>query len=225
MVAEVLSVEGVWKGFSRGGQWMEVLKDVSFAVRRGEVVAIVGGRLGGKTTLLEIAAGIENPDRGSVSATSSRSTPTSWSSSSPKLTPPRSPKHSAPYSSAHCGDRGEPLAGWDYVRAEEEVRGLRSTHAELLERTGHARLVTGKAHGAPQAARQGLGLDTYNEGLWWLAMQAEGRFGLRDSITQRYQQLRSLLNDQLGLEPDVQPARYTTSCSDNGRSTPACKAP
>lgn len=98
--------------------------------------------------------------------------------------------------------RGEPLAGWDYIWAEEEMRGLRSTHAELHERTAHARLVTGDAHGALQAAQQGLSLDNYNEGLWRLAMQAEGRLGLRDSVSQRYQQLRSLLDDQLGLEPE-----------------------
>jgi ABC-type lipoprotein export system ATPase subunit len=66
IVAEALSVEGVWKGFSRGGQWTGVLEDVSFAVRPGEVVAIVGGRLAGKTTLLRIAAGRERPDRGEV---------------------------------------------------------------------------------------------------------------------------------------------------------------
>lgn len=98
--------------------------------------------------------------------------------------------------------RGEPLAGWDYTWAEEEVRALRSTHVELLERAGHARLVTGDAHGALQAAQQGLALDNYNEGLWRLAMQAESRLGLRDSITQRYQQLRSLLDEQLGLQPE-----------------------
>jgi DNA-binding SARP family transcriptional activator len=87
--------------------------------------------------------------------------------------------------------------------AEEEVRALRSTHVELLERTGHARLVTGDAHGALQAAQQGLALDNYNEGLSGrLAMQAESRLGLRDSITQRYQQLRDLLDEQLGLQPE-----------------------
>jgi ABC-type lipoprotein export system ATPase subunit len=65
IVAE-LSAEGVWKGFSRGGQWTMALEDVSFAVPPGEVVAIVGGRLAGKTTLLRIAAGMERPDRGEV---------------------------------------------------------------------------------------------------------------------------------------------------------------
>jgi DNA-binding SARP family transcriptional activator len=98
--------------------------------------------------------------------------------------------------------RGEPLAGWDHVWADADIRRLRSTHAELLERAGHARLVTGDPHGALQAAQQGLGLDAYNEGLWRLAMQAEGRLGLRDSVGRRYQHLRSLLDEQLGLEPE-----------------------
>jgi putative ABC transport system ATP-binding protein len=63
----VLSVGGVWKGYSRGGQWTGVLAGVSFELARGEVVAVVGSRLEGKTTLLKIAAGMERPDQGSVS--------------------------------------------------------------------------------------------------------------------------------------------------------------
>jgi len=70
--AEALSVEGVWKGFSCDGRWTGVLEDVSFDVGRGEVVAIVGGRLRGKTTLLRVAAGIERPDKGEVSLGSRR---------------------------------------------------------------------------------------------------------------------------------------------------------
>jgi ABC-type lipoprotein export system ATPase subunit len=67
MVSETLSVEGVWKGYSRGARWTEVLENVSFDVEGREVAAVVGSRLAGKTTLLKIAAGIEAPDRGSVS--------------------------------------------------------------------------------------------------------------------------------------------------------------
>jgi putative ABC transport system ATP-binding protein len=67
MVVELLSVEGVWRGFARGGQYTGVLKDVSFVVERGEVVGIIGERFEGKTTLLKIVAGLEAPDRGSVS--------------------------------------------------------------------------------------------------------------------------------------------------------------
>jgi predicted ABC-type transport system involved in lysophospholipase L1 biosynthesis ATPase subunit len=62
----VLVVSGVSQGVFRGGSWLPLLSDVSFEVERGEVVAIVGGRLSGKTTLLEITAGIKSPERGSV---------------------------------------------------------------------------------------------------------------------------------------------------------------
>jgi DNA-binding SARP family transcriptional activator len=98
---------------------------------------------------------------------------------------------------------GEPLTGWDQPWADPDVRRLRSIHAELLARAGHARLVTGDAHGALQAAEAGLKLDNLNEALWRLAMQAESRLGLRDSINQRYQRLRHQLDEQLGIEPET----------------------
>jgi DNA-binding SARP family transcriptional activator len=98
---------------------------------------------------------------------------------------------------------GELLSGWDYPWADPDIRRLRSIHAELLARVGHARLVTGDTHGALQAAEEGLKLDTLNETLWRLAMQAESRLGLRDSINQRYQRLRRQLDDQLGIQPET----------------------
>jgi ABC-type lipoprotein export system ATPase subunit len=66
MVSPPLKIDGVWKGYPRGAQWIEVLANVSFKVERGEVVAVTGSRLAGKTTLLKIAAGMEQPDKGSV---------------------------------------------------------------------------------------------------------------------------------------------------------------
>lgn len=62
----MLVVDGVWKGFSRGGHWLAVLGGVSFEVGRGEIVGVVGSRLEGKTTLLRVAAGLERPDQGCV---------------------------------------------------------------------------------------------------------------------------------------------------------------
>jgi putative ABC transport system ATP-binding protein len=62
-----LMIDGVWKGYPRGAQWTEVLANVSLKVERGEVVAVTGARLEGKTTLLTIAAGMERPDKGNVS--------------------------------------------------------------------------------------------------------------------------------------------------------------
>jgi putative ABC transport system ATP-binding protein len=61
-----LAVEGVSKGFPRGGRWMSLLNDVSLELEAGEAGAIVGRRLGGKTTLLRIAAGMQPPDEGKV---------------------------------------------------------------------------------------------------------------------------------------------------------------
>lgn len=62
-----LTIDGVWKGYPRGAQWTEVLANVTLKVERGEVVAVTGARLEGKTTLLTIAAGMERPDKGNVS--------------------------------------------------------------------------------------------------------------------------------------------------------------
>jgi DNA-binding SARP family transcriptional activator len=98
--------------------------------------------------------------------------------------------------------RGEPLAGWTHEWTEDDVGRLRSAHIELLQRAGHARLATGDAHGALKASQQGLTLDNYNEDLWRLAMQADSHLGQRDSIGRRYEQLRRLLAEQLGLEPE-----------------------
>ncbi len=62
-----LSLDGIWKGYSRGEQWTQVLANASLAVDAGAIVALTGSRLGGKTTLLKIAAGMERPDEGTVS--------------------------------------------------------------------------------------------------------------------------------------------------------------
>ncbi len=60
-------VEGASKGFPRANKWMPVLTDVSLELEPGEIGAVIGRRLGGKTTLLRIAAGMQRPDEGTVS--------------------------------------------------------------------------------------------------------------------------------------------------------------
>jgi putative ABC transport system ATP-binding protein len=48
------------------GHWFEVLNIDRFELRRGEQVVLVGSSGGGKTTLLNIIAGISTPDSGKV---------------------------------------------------------------------------------------------------------------------------------------------------------------
>jgi ABC-type lipoprotein export system ATPase subunit len=64
-VAELV-IENVSKGFWSGGDWLPVLDDVSLDLGPGEVGAVVGRRLSGKTTLLSITAGMSRPDQGRV---------------------------------------------------------------------------------------------------------------------------------------------------------------
>jgi putative ABC transport system ATP-binding protein len=65
-MAELLALRGACKGFARGEHRSRVLLDVSLELRGGEIGAVVGGRMEGKTTLLKIAAGIESLDKGEV---------------------------------------------------------------------------------------------------------------------------------------------------------------
>jgi putative ABC transport system ATP-binding protein len=64
----MLMLSGVCQGFSQGTskRWLQVLSDASLNVEAGEVVAVIGDRLTGKTTLLRIAAGLAEPESGLV---------------------------------------------------------------------------------------------------------------------------------------------------------------
>src|SRR5215207_3031062 len=65
----LLVLDRVSKRFARGdahGRDHDVLCDVSLELDVGEVVGVVGRRRSGRTTLLEVAAGVEAPSEGSV---------------------------------------------------------------------------------------------------------------------------------------------------------------
>jgi ABC-type lipoprotein export system ATPase subunit len=62
----LLLLVGVCRDFRRGRRRLRVLVDVSLEVGVGEIVAVLGSRGEGKTTLLEVAAGIAVPDAGDV---------------------------------------------------------------------------------------------------------------------------------------------------------------
>lgn len=57
-----IEMEHVW--FSYEGN--EVLRDVSFSLKKGEFLGIIGPNGGGKTTLLKLMLGILKPDRGRI---------------------------------------------------------------------------------------------------------------------------------------------------------------
>ena len=57
---------GLGKVYWDGSRRLEVLKQVSFSVRRSEGVAILGPSGSGKTTLLNILSGLDRPSEGTV---------------------------------------------------------------------------------------------------------------------------------------------------------------
>lgn len=57
-----VELKGVWFSYER----TPVLTDVSFSLRQGDFLGIIGPNGGGKTTLLKIMLGLLKPDRGSV---------------------------------------------------------------------------------------------------------------------------------------------------------------
>jgi putative ABC transport system ATP-binding protein len=61
----MLAIRGVTKSYG-GARPRQVLRDVSLAVARGEYVAIVGESGVGKSTLLNLIAGLDLPDGGSI---------------------------------------------------------------------------------------------------------------------------------------------------------------
>ena len=62
----VLRASGVAKTYAEGNLRTEVLSDVSFTLRRGETMAIVGASGSGKSTLLHIIGGLDSLSAGEV---------------------------------------------------------------------------------------------------------------------------------------------------------------
>jgi putative ABC transport system ATP-binding protein len=62
----LLSLQGVSKRYRRGRREYVALIDVSLSIERGELVAVLGLRRSGRSTLLRIVAGLELPDDGVV---------------------------------------------------------------------------------------------------------------------------------------------------------------
>ncbi|OOR99948.1 lipoprotein releasing system, ATP-binding protein [Haemophilus paracuniculus] len=65
-MTELLRCEKISKFYQEGEQAVQVLKEVSFAMQAGELVAIVGSSGSGKSTLLHTLGGLDQPSQGEV---------------------------------------------------------------------------------------------------------------------------------------------------------------
>ncbi len=64
--AERIDVRGLSKSFQLGGATIEAVRDVSFGVRRGEFVALLGPSGSGKSTILNMIATLVKPTSGEI---------------------------------------------------------------------------------------------------------------------------------------------------------------
>jgi len=66
MSDKYLSIENVYKSFSRGKEATEVLQNISLGVARGEFISLIGHSGCGKSTLLNVVAGLTPATSGCV---------------------------------------------------------------------------------------------------------------------------------------------------------------
>jgi lipoprotein-releasing system ATP-binding protein len=65
-MSELLACTNLNKEFNEGSHKLQVLKDVSFTIAKGEQVAIVGSSGSGKSTLLHLLGALDKPSSGNV---------------------------------------------------------------------------------------------------------------------------------------------------------------
>jgi putative ABC transport system ATP-binding protein len=65
-VSPLLAVRGVHRTFGTGPAAVHALRDVTFAIEPGTMVALVGRSGSGKTTLLNVVGGLDRPDAGEI---------------------------------------------------------------------------------------------------------------------------------------------------------------
>jgi len=68
----IVSIKGVTKGYVRGRQRVEVLRNLDLEVQASEFLALMGPSGSGKTTLLNLIGGLDTPDRGEITVAGER---------------------------------------------------------------------------------------------------------------------------------------------------------
>jgi NitT/TauT family transport system ATP-binding protein len=66
VAARKLQLEAVQKSFISRGESLRVLDEISLEIREGEFVCLLGASGCGKSTILNLIAGLEKPDRGRI---------------------------------------------------------------------------------------------------------------------------------------------------------------
>ncbi len=115
----LVDVRGVTFGF--GGP--PVLLDVSFSIRRGDFLALIGPNGSGKTTLVKVILGLLRPDRGEVTIMGGTGGPVQGQTKD-RLRPPKSHEHRPDLPRLRPGGRGHgrPLPQEDLGDDEETGR-------------------------------------------------------------------------------------------------------
>lgn len=63
-VNSLISMRNIWKTYQMGTEQLHALRDVSFDVKKGEYLAIVGPSGSGKSTLMNLIGCLDSPSRG-----------------------------------------------------------------------------------------------------------------------------------------------------------------
>ncbi|MHA6531982.1 ABC transporter ATP-binding protein [Paenibacillus sp. BAC0078] len=62
----MLRVDKITHSFKTGNEWTKVLHEISFSVKQGEMVALLGSSGSGKSTMLNLMAGLMKPTEGHI---------------------------------------------------------------------------------------------------------------------------------------------------------------
>lgn len=65
-MSELLRINSLSKSYQSGEKTLEVLKDLSLSVAKGEMIAVTGESGSGKSTFLHLLGGMEKPDSGEI---------------------------------------------------------------------------------------------------------------------------------------------------------------